>query len=144
MEKKISFKKNILIWAFDSRHFTFLGGLTNPIERNNDYPVALWQTNMPTREKTNFKNQFINDKLISAQKIALSNNAKLLITPEGTLNNNFNLNFKSKIRMLAGGFRNSKNGLRSSLLGYQIGDKTYSSFIDKHRLVPLGRKFQDS
>ena len=42
--------------------------------------------------------------------------------------------------MLAGGFRNSKNGLRSSLLGYQIGDKTYSSFIDKHRLVPLGEK----
>ena len=78
--------------------------------------------------------------MISAQKIALSNNAKLLITPEGTLNNNFNLNFKSKIRMLAGGFRNSKNGLRSSLLGYQIGDKTYSSFIDKYRLVPLGEK----
>ena len=95
---------------------------------------------MPTREKMNFNNQFINDKLINAQKIALSNKAKLLITPEGTLNNNFKLAFKSKIMMLAGGFRNSKNGLRSSLLGYQTGDKSYSSFIDKNRLVPLGEE----
>lgn len=139
-KRKYHFKKTFLFGLLIIIILHFLGGLTNPISRNNDYPVALWQTNMPTREKTKFKNQFINDKLISAQKIALSNNAKLLITPEGTLNNNFNLNFKSKIRMLAGGFRNSKNGLRSSLLGYQIGDKTYSSFIDKHRLVPLGEK----
>jgi apolipoprotein N-acyltransferase len=139
-KRKYHLKKTFLFGLLILVLLHFLGGFTNPIERNNDYPVALWQTNMPTREKTNFKNQFINDKLISAQKIALSNNAKLLITPEGTLNNNFNLNFKSKIRMLAGGFRNSKNGLRSSLLGYQIGDKTYSSFIDKHRLVPLGEK----
>ncbi len=139
-KRKYHFKKTFLFGLLIIFILHFLGGLTNPISRNNDYPVALWQTNMPTREKTKFKNQFINDKLISAQKIALSNNAKLLITPEGTLNNNFNLNFKSKIRMLAGGFRNSKNGLRSSLLGYQIGDKSYSSFIDKNRLVPLGEK----
>ncbi len=121
----------------------FLGGLITPINRNNDYPVALWQTNMPTREKINFNSEFINEKLINAQKIALSNRAKLIITPEGTLTNNFNLAFKSKIRMLAGGFRNSKNGLRSSLLGYQIGDKTYSSFIDKYRLVPFGEKIPE-
>ncbi len=118
----------------------FLGSLTNPINRNTDYPVALWQPNMPTREKINVNNQFINHKLNNAQKIALLNKAKLLITPEGTLNYNFNLAFKSKIMMLAGGFRNSNNGLRSSLLGYQIGDKTYSTFIDKNRLVPLGEK----
>ena len=118
----------------------FLGGVMNPTNRNSLYPIALWQTNIPTREKMNFNNRFINDKLIDAQKIAISNNAKLLITPEGTLNNNFNLAFRSKIRMLAGGFRNSKNGQRSSLLGYEIGDKTYSLFIDKNRLVPLGEK----
>ena len=118
----------------------FLGGFINPINRNKTYPVALWQPNMATREKINFNNQFINDKLITAQEIALSNKAKLFITPEGTLNNNFNLAFKSKISMLVGGFRNSKNGLRSSLLGYQIGDKTYSTYIDKNRLVPLGEK----
>ncbi len=139
-KRKYHFKKTFLFGLLIIVILHFLGGLTNPINRNNDYPVALWQTNIPTREKTNFNNEFINDKLISAQKIALSNNAKLLITPEGTLNNNFNLNFKSKIRMLAGGFRNSKNSLRSSLLGYQIGDKNYSSYIDKYRLVPFGEK----
>ena len=42
--------------------------------------------------------------------------------------------------MLAGGFRNSNNELRSSLLGFQIGDKSFTTFIDKNRLVPLGEK----
>ena len=139
-QKKYHFKNIFLFGLLIIIILHFLGGLTNPIYRNNGYKVALWQTNMPTREKKNFNNQFINDKLNSAQKIALSNNAKLLITPEGTLNNTFNLAFESKIRMLAGGFRNSKDGLRSSLLGYKIGDKSYSSFIDKHRLVPFGEK----
>ena len=137
---KYHLKKTFLFGVLMIFTLHFLGSLTSPINRNKDYPVALWQPNMPTREKMNFNNQFINDKLINAQKIALSNKAKLLITPEGTFNNNFNLAFKSKIRMLAGGFRNSKNELRSSLLGYQIGDKTYSTFIDKNRLVPLGER----
>ena len=139
-KRKYHLKKTFLFGLLIIVILHFLGGLTNPMKRDNGYPVALWQTNIPTREKTNFNNQFINEKLISAQKIAVSNSAKLLITPEGTLNNNFDLAFKSKIRMLAGGFRNSTNGLRSSLLGYQIGDETYSSFIDKHRLVPFGEK----
>ena len=139
-KRKYHFKKTVLFGFLIIVILHFLGGLTNPVNRDNGYPVALWQTNMPTREKTKFNNQYINDKLISAQKIAVLNNAQLLITPEGTLNNNFDLAFKSKIRMLAGGFRNSTNGIRSSFLGYQIGDKTYTSFIDKHRLVPLGEK----
>ena len=41
---------------------------------------------------------------------------------------------------MSGGFRNSNNELRSSLLGFQIGDKSFTSFIDKNRLVPLGEK----
>ncbi len=77
---------------------------------------------------------------MAAQTYAVSNKAKLLVAPEGTLNNNFNLFKGSKINMLAGGFRNSKNELRSSLLGYRIGDQNFTSFIDKNRLVPLGEK----
>ncbi|WP_225867082.1 acyltransferase [Prochlorococcus marinus] len=139
-KRKYHLKKTILFGLLIIVILHFIGGLTKPIDRNNDFPVALWQPNMPTREKIYFNNEFMNDRLIAAQKIALSNKAKLLITPEGTFNNNFNLSFKSKIEMLAGGFRNSANGLRSSLLGYQVGDKTHSSFIDKNRLVPLGEK----
>ena len=41
---------------------------------------------------------------------------------------------------MAGGFRNFNNELRSSLLGFQIGDHFFTSFIDKNRLVPLGEK----
>tara|TARA_Y100001968_G_scaffold284886_1_gene284486 strand:+ start:353 stop:1846 length:1494 start_codon:yes stop_codon:yes gene_type:complete len=116
------------------------GGLIKPINSNFDYPIAIWQTNIPTREKINFNDEFIKGKLFAAQKYALSNKAKLLIAPEGTLNTNFNLVTGSEINMLAGGFRNSKNELRSSLLGYEIGDKNFTSFIDKSRLVPLGEK----
>ena len=139
-ERKYHLNKTFLFGVLMIFTLHFLGSLTSPIIRNNDYPVALWQPNMPTREKINFNNQLINDKLINAQKIALLNKSKLLITPEGSLNNNLNLAFESKILMLAGGFRNSQNGLRSSILGFQIGDKSYSTFIDKNRLVPLGEK----
>ena len=62
---KYHFKKTFLFGLLIIVILHLLGGLTNQISRNNEYPVALWQTNMPTREKTNFKNQFINDKLIS-------------------------------------------------------------------------------
>ena len=30
--------------------------------------------------------------------------------------------------------------MRSSLLGFQVGDKSFTSFIDKNRLVPFGEK----
>ena len=139
-KRKYNFKKTLLFAIFIIVMLHILGGSIKPIKRNSGYPVALWQTNMPTRERMNFNNKFINDKLITAQEIALLNNAKLLITPEGSLNNNAYLTFESKIMMLAGGFRNTQNGLRSSILGYQIGDKSFSSFIDKNRLVPLGEK----
>ncbi len=116
------------------------GGLINHPTRNFDYPVAIWQTNIPTREKTKIDEQFIKEKLFEAQKFASSNEAKLLVAPEGTLNNNFYLVKGSEINMLAGGFRTFQNSLRSSFLGYKIGDQTHTSFIDKNRLVPLGEK----
>ena len=65
---------------------------------------------------------------------------KLLVAPEGTLNSNFYFSKGFKVNTLAGGFRNSNNELRSSLLGFKIGDKSFTSFIDKNRLVPLGEK----
>ena len=84
--------------------------------------------------------EFIKEKQSTAQKYALANNAKLLVAPEGTLSSNFYLSKGFKINTLAGGFRNSNNELRSSLLGFQIGDKSFTSFIDKNRLVPIGEK----
>ena len=62
------------------------------------------------------------------------------MAPEGTLSSGFHLARGSEVNMLLGGFRKADNQLRSSLLGYQIGDQFYTSFIDKNRLVPLGEK----
>ena len=138
--RKSNLKKTIFIGLLTIAFLHLLGGLINPMSRIADYPVAIWQTNIPTREKINLSDQFIKDKLSVAQKNALTNKAKLLVTPEGTLNNNFQLVKNSKVNMLAGGFRESNNELRSSLLGYMTGNKSYSSFIDKSRLVPLGEK----
>ena len=111
-----------------------------PNNKANSFPVALWQTNIPTREKLYVSNHIMSKKLINAQKEALSQNAKLLITPEGTLNSNFKMKSPSLINTLAGGFRISKDHLQSSLLLFREGDYSYSNFIDKNRLVPLGEK----
>ncbi len=138
--RKIHFGKTFIFGLLVIIFLHLLGGLTNPIERNYEYPVAIWQTNISTREKLKISDEFIKEKQSSAQKYALANKAKLLVTPEGTLSSDFYLAKGSKVNMLAGGFRNSNNELRSSLLGFQIGDQSFTSFIDKNRLVPLGEK----
>jgi len=139
-KRKLYFKKIFLLGLLVFISLHFFGGLTTPIKRNYEYPVAIWQTNIPTREKLKINDEFIEEKLSIAQKYALSNKVKLLVAPEGTLNSNFYLSKGFKVNTLAGGFRNSKNELRSSLLGFQFGDKSFTTFIDKNRLVPLGEK----
>ena len=139
-KRKLRFKKIFIFGFLFIIFFHLIGGLITPIKRNNVYPVAILQTNIPTREKLKIENNFIREKIITAQKYASDKKAKLLIAPEGTLYNNFYLPRGSKLNMLAGGFRNFNNELRSSLLGFQNGDKSYTSFIDKNRLVPLGEK----
>ncbi len=138
--RKNHFDKTFIFGLFIIFFLHLFGGLTTPIKRNYEYPVAIWQTNIPTREKLKIDDEFIKEKLSIAQKYALANQAKLLVAPEGTLYNNFYLSKGFKVNTLAGGFRNSNNELRSSLLGFQIGDKSFTSYIDKNRLVPLGEK----
>jgi len=138
--RKIQFKKTVIYGLLVIVFLHLLGGLTTPIKRNYEYPVAIWQTNMPTREKSKIDDEFIKEKLSIAQKYTLANKAKLLVAPEGTLSNNFILGKTIKVNLLTGGFRNFKNELRSSFLGFQIGDQSFTSFIDKNRLVPLGEK----
>ncbi len=102
------------------------------------YPIAVWQTNIPTREKVFLNEKKLSQEIFSFQDQALSNNAKLLILPEGTLRSNFNFQEGFKINTLAGGFRLDGNNLKNSLLAFNKGDTFYSDFIDKFRLVPLG------
>ena len=138
--RKLHFKKIFIFGLLIIIFLHLFGGLTNPIKTNSEFPVAIWQTNIPTREKLKIDDEFIKEKQSIAQEYALANQAKLLVAPEGTLSNNFYLPKGIKVNTLAGGFRNYDNELRSSLLGFQIGDKSFTSFIDKNRLVPLGEK----
>ena len=120
-ERKLHFKKIFLLGLLVFIFLHLIGGLTTPIKRNYEYPVAIWQTNIPTREKLKIDDELIKEKHSIAQNYALANQAKLLVAPEGTLSDNFYLSKGFKVNTLAGGFRNSKNELRSSLLGFQIG-----------------------
>ncbi|MBO6960157.1 MAG: acyltransferase [Prochlorococcus marinus CUG1438] len=138
--RKLKFKKTLIFGLLVIIFLHLFGGLTTQIKRNHEYPVAIWQTNIPTREKLKIDDEYIKEKISVAQNYALANKAKLLVAPEGTLSNNFYLSKGIKVNTLAGGFRNFDNELRSSLLGFQIGDKSFTSFIDKNRLVPLGEK----
>ena len=99
-ERKLHFKKIFLLGLLVFICLHLFGGLTTPIKRNYEYPVAIWQANLPTREKLKINDEFIKGKLSIAQKYALSNKAKLLVAPEGTLSNNFNLAKNSTVNML--------------------------------------------
>ncbi len=108
---------------------------------DNVYPVFIWQTNIPTREKFLINNKIMNEEILNIQEKAISKNALLVVTPEGTLGSDFVFNSPSKINTLTGGFRIYKDQLRSSLLFFEKGQVLFSAFIDKNRLVPLGEKY---
>jgi len=108
--------------------------------RNSRYPISIWQTNIPTREKLFKNNQKITDQILIEQDKALSKDAQLLVVPEGTLQTNFHFQEPFKINTLIGGFRIENNRIRNSLLAFKEGDKFYSNFVDKYRLVPLGER----
>ena len=101
--------------------------------------VAVWQTNIPIRQK--FSQKEINALPLKVER-ALSDakemNASFLVAPEGTLPLD---RFKIRdfpIKFLSGGFRKINGSLRSSLLVFHPGEDSFSNVLDKNRLVPLG------
>ncbi len=134
--------RELFVWGIISLILLHLLGafLILPKSSDNVYPIAIWQTNKPTREKFLIDNTKMNKEILSIQEKASSKNAELLITPEGTLRSDFVFNSPNKMNTLAGGFRRYKNQLRSSLLFFEKGEKIFSGFIDKNRLVPIGEK----
>ena len=141
-KRKLNFNKVFFVGIVIIVCLHLIGGyLIHPDKaRNSLYPIAIWQTNIPTREKFVHNNQKINDQILVEQNKALSEDAKLLVVPEGTLKTNFYFQEPSKIDTLIGGFRVEKNSIRNALLAFKKGDKFYSHFIDKYRLVPLGER----
>ena len=101
--------------------------------------VALWQSNIPIREKYS-REQLISlpSRIKSVLLKAKESEAFVLVAPEGTLLSNTSLLEPAPINFLSGGFRFVGNQMRSSLLAIEVGKKKYSEALDKHRLVPLG------
>ena len=101
--------------------------------------VAIWQTNIPVREKfSNYQLQKTFKSLHESLEKASQLGASILLAPEGTLIVNQSLISPSPVSLLTGGFREINDQQRSSLLVIKKGDRKYSTALDKHRLVPLG------
>jgi len=101
--------------------------------------VAMWQTNIPIRQK--FTPEEINAlplKVDRALEKASDLNASFLIAPEGTLPLQIRKIRDFPIKFLSGGFRKINGSQRSSLLVFHPGEETFSEVLDKTRLVPLG------
>jgi len=141
-KRKLSFNKVFFVGIVIISSLHLMGGyLIKPDNvRNSLYPIAIWQTNIPTREKLFKNNQKTTDQIVFEQEKALSKDAQLLVAPEGTLKPNFHFQEPSKINTLIGGFRIEKNSIRNSMLAFKKGDKFYSNYVDKYRLVPLGER----
>ncbi len=100
--------------------------------------VAVWQTNIPTREKfSDYRLAILPTSIRDALDNAKKLKADWMVAPEGTIPNS-KLSFPTPIPLLSGGFRWVGKEQRSSLLAFNKGNTHFSKAIDKHRLVPLG------
>ena len=101
--------------------------------------AALWQPAIPTREKFSDRRQEeLPLRLREAMDRAQQEGAELLIAPEGTLPLKFQPAQGGALPLISGGFRFVAGQQRSALLLVKPGIANTSSYIDKHRLVPLG------
>ncbi len=101
--------------------------------------IAIWQTNIPTREK--FLPTQLNQIPFSLKKAldeAHNMGAFAMVAPEGTLQVNQKLKTPTPIPLLIGGFRKPNENQKSSLLVFNENETSFSNFIDKYRLVPIG------
>ena len=116
-----------------------LTGVAQGTADNEELPIALWQTAIPTREKFSDRRQTeLPQRLHEAMKSAQRAGAQLLLAPEGTLPVKFGLEQGGGIPLISGGFRFVAGQQRSSLLLMTPETTGPSDSIDKHRLVPLG------
>ena len=136
------FKKNLFFGILFISLVHVIGALLIiPDTKISNYPLAIWQTNIPTRKKFLLSNKEMETKFVTAQEKALDQNAILLVAPEGTFSSEFKLLSTNKIDSLVGGFRLDENKLlRSSLLSFKRGENHFEEYIDKNRLVPLGER----
>ena len=133
--------KKLIVFGFIYLSLAHLIGtfllLDSPV--GNLEKVAIWQTNIPIRQK--FSQEEINalpSKVNRALNEASDLKASFLIAPEGTLPLERSKIRDFPIKFLSGGFRQINGSQRSSLLVFHPGEENFSEVLDKYRLVPLG------
>ena len=113
--------------------------LLSPAGASPSISVALWQPAIPTRRKFSEQQQRrLPDDLQQALDRADDLDAAWLVAPEGLLPPGQALLRPAPLPLLTGGFRWLRGQQRSAVLVVERGERVASTFIDKHRLVPLG------
>ena len=140
IESRKKLKKTIAL-GISTLFFAHLLGFILLLDssRNNVEKVAMWQTNIPIRQK--FSQEEINalpSKVKRALNKASEMKASFLIAPEGTLPLQRSNIRDFPIKFLSGGFRKINGSQRSSLLVFHPEEDTFTEVLDKSRLVPLG------
>jgi apolipoprotein N-acyltransferase len=97
------------------------------------------QPAIPTREKFEAPQQRrLLSQLAQALRQAPDLGVEGLLLPEGSLTLGQPLPAVAGVEVLSGGFRQEDTERRSSLLRFPIGTIEPGSWLDKHRVVPLG------
>ncbi|APD48487.1 apolipoprotein N-acyltransferase [Synechococcus sp. CS-602] len=108
-------------------------------ERGASVEVLVLQPAVPTREKFEpGRQRRLLEQLAAARQQAAQEGLGPLLLPEGSLVLGQNLPSQEPVEVLSGGFRQEGEELRSSVLRFGPDQLVASSWIDKHRLVPLG------
>ncbi len=131
----------LLVWgAFALLLIHYLGWqLISNDKFSSTKRIALWQTNIPTREKfTTLQLKRLPDSIQAALEQAKQMNADFLVAPEGTMQPDQILASPASLPFLTGGFRWIDGKQRSALLVFREGETRFKEVIDKYRLVPLG------
>ena len=105
--------------------------------------VLVLQPAIPTRQKFQFvQQQRLQQRLAAALLEAAQRRVDLVLLPEGALGLEPQLADGVPVELISGGFRWQEEAgepeQRSALLRMAPGERQPSSWLDKHRLVPLG------
>ena len=114
-----------------------------PGDGRNVERVLVLQPAIPTRQKFQWVQQVrLQQRLAAALAEAEQRRVDLVLLPEGALGLESELSPQPAVELIGGGFRwqevAGEPQQRSALLRFTPGEARASSWLDKHRLVPLG------
>lgn len=117
--------------------------LAAPAEGPERERVLVLQPAIPTRQKFAWaQQQRLQQRLAAALLEAKQRGATVVLLPEGALGLEPQLEAGAAVELIGGGFhaleRAGEPEQRSALLRFAPGERQASSWLDKHRLVPLG------